>query len=138
MIMERKPLVVVPGLVRRDAIAYLQEHVDVRQWTEKTKMPREVLKEWLRDADGLWSINSISVDADLVKDAPNLKVIAQASVGYDNVKIDELTAAGIPYGNTPGVLNETVAELAFTLIATASRRIIENAIFVKNGRWASF
>ena len=37
MIMERKPLVVVPGLVRRDAIAYLQEHVDVRQWTEKTK-----------------------------------------------------------------------------------------------------
>lgn len=44
MIMERKPLVVVPGLVRRDAIAYLQEHVDVRQWTEKTKMPREVLK----------------------------------------------------------------------------------------------
>ena len=53
MIMERKPLVVVPGLVRRDAIAYLQEHVDVRQWTEKTKMPREVLKEWLRDADGL-------------------------------------------------------------------------------------
>ena len=136
MIMERKPLVVVPGLVRRDAIAYLQEHVDVRQWTEKTKMPRVVLKEWLRDADGLWSINSISVDADLVKDAPNLKVIAQASVGYDNVKIDELTAAGIPYGNTPGVLNETVAELAFTLIATASRRIIENAIFVKNGRWA--
>ena len=44
MIMERKPLVVVPGLVRRDVIAYLQEHVDVRQWTEKTKMPREVLK----------------------------------------------------------------------------------------------
>ena len=57
-----------------------------------------------------------------MKDAPNLKVIAQASVGYDNVNIDELTAAGIPYGNTPGVLNETVAELAFTLIATASRR----------------
>ena len=64
--MERKPLVVVPGLVRRDAIEYLKEHVDVRQWTEKTKMPRDVLKEWLRDADGLWSINSISVDADLV------------------------------------------------------------------------
>ncbi|MFR0064419.1 MAG: NAD(P)-dependent oxidoreductase [Veillonella parvula] len=50
--------------------------------------------------------------------------------------MDELTAAGIPYGNTPGVLNETVAELAFTLIATASRRIIENANFVKDGRWA--
>lgn len=134
--MEKKPLVVVNGLVRKDAIAYLKEHVDVRQWTEKTVMPREVLKEWLVDADGLWCVRPLDVDADLVKNAPNLKVIAQAAVGYDNVNIDELTAAGIPYGNTPGVLNETVAELAFTLIATASRRIIENANFVKDGRWA--
>ena len=76
--MERKPLVVVPGLVRRDAIEYLKEHVDVRQWTEKTKMPREVLKEWLRDADGLWSINSISVDADLVKEGLKLKWMPRA------------------------------------------------------------
>ena len=134
--MEKKPLVVVNGLVRKDAIAYLKEHVDVRQWTEKTVMPRETLKEWLVDADGLWCVRPLDVDGDLVKNAPNLKVIAQAAVGYDNVKIDELTAAGIPYGNTPGVLNETVAELAFTLIATASRRILENANFVKEGRWA--
>ena len=134
--MEKKPLVVVNGLVRKDAIAYLKEHVDVRQWTEKTVMPRETLKEWLVDADGLWCVRPLDVDGNLVKNAPNLKVIAQAAVGYDNVNIDELTAAGIPYGNTPGVLNETVAELAFTLIATASRRILENANFVKEGRWA--
>ena len=134
--MDKKPLVVVNGLVRKDAIAYLKEHVDVRQWTEKTVMPRETLKEWLVDADGLWCVRPLDVDGDLVKNAPNLKVIAQAAVGYDNVNIDELTAAGIPYGNTPGVLNETVAELAFTLIATASRRILENANFVKEGRWA--
>ena len=94
--MEKKPLVVVNGLVRKDAIAYLKEHVDVRQWTEKTVMPREVLKEWLVDADGLWCVRPLDVDADLVKNAPNLKVIAQAAVGYDNVNIDELTAAGIP------------------------------------------
>ena len=106
--MEKKPLVVVNGLVRKDAIAYLKEHVDVRQWTEKTVMPREVVKEWLIDADGLWCVRPLDVDGDLVKNAPNLKVI----------------------------LNETVAELAFTLIATASRRIIENANFVKDGRWA--
>ena len=116
--MEKKPLVVVNGLVRKDAIAYLKEHVDVRQWTEKTVMPREVLKEWLIDADGLWCVRPLDVDGDLVKNAPNLKVIAQAAVGYDNVNIDELTVAGIPYGNTPGVLNETVAN------------------FVKDGRWA--
>ena len=131
-----KPLVVVPGLVRKDAIAYLSEHVEVRQWTEKTPMPRETLKKWLREADGLWSINNVSVDADLVADAPKLKVIAQASVGYDNVKVDDLTAKGIPYGNTPHVLTETVAELAFTLVATARRRILENMEFVTSGQWA--
>lgn len=71
-----KPIVVVPGLVRKDAISYLSEHVTVRQWTEQEKMPKELLKEWLRDADGLWSINHFSVDEDLIKDAPKLKVIA--------------------------------------------------------------
>ena len=130
-----KPIVVVPGLVRKDVIAYLSEHVTVRQWTEKEKMPKEVLKEWLREADGLWSINHFTVDEDLVKDAPNLKVIAQASVGYDNIDIDALTARHIPYGNTPDVLTETTAELAFTLMAAASRRIYENAQFVKDGKW---
>ena len=131
-----KPIVVVPGLVRKDVVAYLSEHVIVRQWTEKEKMPKEVLKEWLREADGLWSINHFTVDEDLVKDAPNLKVIAQASVGYDNIDIDALTARHIPYGNTPDVLTETTAELAFTLMAAASRRIYENAQFVKDGTWA--
>lgn len=131
-----KPIVVVPGLVRKDVIAYLSEHVTVRQWTEKEKMPKEVLKEWLREADGLWSINHFTVDEDLVKDAPNLKVIAQASVGYDNIDIDALTARHIPYGNTPDVLTETTAELAFTLMVAASRRIYENAQFVKDGTWA--
>ena len=130
-----KPIVVVPGLVRKDVVAYLSEHVTVRQWTEKEKMPKEVLKEWLREADGLWSINHFTVDEDLVKDAPNLKVIAQASVGYDNIDIDALTARHIPYGNTPDVLTETTAELAFTLMAAASRRIYENAQFVKDGKW---
>ena len=130
-----KPIVVVPGLVRKDVVAYLSEHVTVRQWTEKERMPKEVLKEWLREADGLWSINHFIVDEDLVKDAPNLKVIAQASVGYDNIDIDALTARHIPYGNTPDVLTETTAELAFTLMAAASRRIYENAQFVKDGKW---
>lgn len=130
-----KPVVVVPGLVRKDALAYLSEHVTIKQWTEKTPMPRETLKEWLKEADGLWSINNVTVDADLVAEAPNLKVIAQASVGYDNVVIDDLTARHIPYGNTPDVLTESVAELAFTLVAAASRRVMENAEFVKSGQW---
>lgn len=129
-----KPIVVVPGLIRKDVIAYLSETCEVRQWTEKTTMPKNTLKEWLKDADALWVVKN-PVDADLIADAPNLKVIAQASVGYDNVDVKALTAQGIPYGNTPGVLNETVAELAFILAACASRRILENFEFVRSGEW---
>lgn len=129
----KKPLVVVPGLVRKDALAYLSEHVEIKQWTETTPMPRETLKEWLRDADGLWSINTFTIDEDLLKDAKNLKVVAQASVGYDNIKVADLTKLGIPHGNTPDVLTETVAELAFTLVAAARRRIFENMNFVASG-----
>lgn len=131
----KRPVVVVPGLVRKDVVAYLAEHVEVRQWTEKEQMPRELLKEWLVDADGLWSIGNITVDKDLIEGAKQLKVIAQASVGYDNVNIADLTERKIPYGNTPDVLTETVAELAFTLIASASRRIYENMNFVVSGKW---
>lgn len=130
----KKPIVVVPGLIRKDAIDYLSETCEVRQWTEKTAMPKETLKEWLKDADGLWVVKN-PINDEIIADAPNLKVIAQASVGYDNVDIKALTARKIPYGNTPVILNETVAELAFTLAACASRRILENFEFVRSGEW---
>ncbi|WP_298705520.1 D-glycerate dehydrogenase [uncultured Veillonella sp.] len=131
-----KPVVVVPGFARKDALAYLGEHVTIKQWDKPGVMPRDLLKEWLQEADALWSVNGVTVDADLIAKASKLKVIAQASVGYDNINIADLTARNIPYGNTPDVLTETVAELAFTLVATASRRILENEAFVRSGRWA--
>lgn len=131
----QKPVVVVPGLVRKDALAYLAEHCEIRQWQETTKMPRELLKEWLKEADGLWSTGHFRIDKDLLQDAKNLKVVAQASVGFDNIVVDELTELGIPHGNTPDVLTETVAEHTFTLIACAMRRICENMAFVTSGQW---
>lgn len=130
-----KPVVVVNGWIREDSLDYLKEHVEVRQWTEDRPMPRDILKEWLREADGLFSVRPLTIDGDLIEKASHLKVVAQPSVGYDNVKIEDLTAKGIPFGNTPGVLNETVAELAFTLVCTASRRIIENVDYVNSGLW---
>jgi len=130
-----KPIVVISGPVRRDGLTYLKEHVEVRQWQEKEDMPRDILKEWLREADGLWCTRSVKVDADLVANAPKLKVIAQASVGYDNVVIQDLTDKNIPYGNTPDVLTETVAEHAFLLVVAAMRRLPEVIDFVKSGEW---
>lgn len=130
-----KPVVVVPGLQRRDGLEALSQFATIKQWKEASPMPRDLLKEWLKDADALWPVNKIQVDKDLLKDAKNIKVVAQSSVGYDNINVDDLTELGIPFGNTPDVLTETVAELAFTLVVCASRRIVENAAFVTSGAW---
>lgn len=132
--MEKKPLVVVAGSVREDALSYLAEHVEIKQWKGEGMIPREVLKEWIVDADGVWLVKDI-FDEDILSVAKQLKVVAQASVGYDNADIDALTAHGIPYGNTPDVLTETVAEFGFALALTAARRIVENVNFVKEGKW---
>ncbi len=130
-----KALVVVAGPVRRDALAELEKHCTIKQWKEKGPIPRDVLKDWLTEADGFWSASTVTVDEDLLKGATKLKVVAQASVGYDNINIPELTKLGIPHGNTPDVLTETVAEHAFALIVAASRRIFENMNFVLSGEW---
>lgn len=130
-----KPIIVIPGKVRQEGIDELKKHVEVREWQEVGTMPRDLLKEWLKDADGLWATKDQKVDKDLLNNASNLKVVVTASVGYDHINVNELTELGIPVGNTPGVLTETVAEFAFSLILTARRRIYENIQYVFNNRW---
>ena len=132
--MEKKPLVVVAGMIRKDVMTYLSEYVEIKQWTEKETIPKEVFAEWLEDAEGVW-LTKTPLDAEAIAGAKKLKVAAQSAVGYDNVDIEALTARGIPYGNTPDVLTETVAEFGFALTLTAARRIVENVNFVKEGKW---
>ena len=78
---------------------------------------------------------AIRIDAELLRHAPKLRVIAQSSVGYDNVDVAACTAAGIPFGNTPGVLTEATADLAFLLVMCAARRIKESLAIVREGGW---
>jgi len=103
-------------------------------------MPRELLEKWLADADGLLSVAglySVKIDAELLRHAPKLRVIAQSSVGYDNVDVSACTAAGVPFGNTPGVLTEATADLAFLLVLCAARRLKENLALVREGAWTA-
>ena len=71
----------------------------------------------------------------LLRQHPNLKVISNFAVGYDNIDISEATRRGIPVGYTPGVLSETTADLAFALLMAAARRVAEADRYVRNGRW---
>lgn len=128
--------IVVTGTIFPEVLAKLQEQCDVKLWDKKSPIPQDTLSEWLRDAEGLYS-TGVRISRDLVNAAPKLRVIAQASVGYDNIDIDACTNRKIPVGNTPGVLVEATADIAFGLVLCAARRIPDAAQFVKNGSWTA-
>jgi glyoxylate reductase len=117
------------------ALDRLADHVEVIRYDGDAAPSLDELVPLLARADGLLSMTTDRVDARLLDAAPRLRVVANAGVGTDNLDLLELTARGIPAGNTPGVLVETTADLAFALILAASRRLVEADRYVRDGRW---
>ncbi len=87
------------------------------------------------DCEGIITLLSDPIDAELIARLPNLVVIAQYAVGYDNIDINEATRRGIMVTNTPGVLTETTADLTWSLIMASARRVVEADRYVREGRW---
>jgi glyoxylate reductase len=117
------------------ALEQIRKLCDIRMWEGPGIISRTQLLEWLRDAEGLLSSGDVRVDGELLASAPQLRVIAQSSVGYDNIDIDACTNRGIPFGNTPGVLVDATADLTFGLLLSAARRIHVGWDQVRTGRW---
>ena len=89
----------------------------------------------LADADALVCLLLDRIDAALLARAPKLRVVANCAVGYDNVDVPAATAAGVCVTNTPDVLTEATAELAFALLIAVARRLGEGERLVRSGRW---
>jgi glyoxylate reductase len=106
-----------------------------KTWNERRPPPREIMLESVHDIEGLLCSLSEKVDAELMDAAPKLKVVSNMAVGFDNVNVPEATKRGIPVGNTPGVLTETTADLAFGLMLASARRLVEGDKEVRAGRW---
>ena len=95
----------------------------------------DALRAALRSADGLVCPLTLKVDRELLAGAPRLKVIGNDAVGYDNIDVERATAAGVVVCNTPGVLDETTADLAFALILAASRMTATAERDLRGGAW---
>ena len=108
-------------------------------WPGDFPPPREDLLDRVRGADALLCLITDRIDAAVLDAAgAQLRVVSQMAVGVDNVDVDACTARGIPVGNTPGVLTETTADIAWALILAAARRVVESAEFVKRGDWKTW
>ena len=131
----RRVVVVTRPALPGAGLDRLAEHVEVVRYAGDAAPTLDQLVPLLGRADGLLSMTTDRVDAHLLDAAPRLRVVSNAGVGTDNLDLPELTARGIPAGNTPGVLVETTADLAFALILAASRRVVEADRYVREGRW---
>jgi glyoxylate reductase len=110
----------------------------VEIWDEEFPPSYELLTEKVADKDGLVCLLTDKIDAKLMDAGPNLKVISQIAVGYDNIDIPAATERNIPVGNTPGVLTDATADFAFTLLMSAARRVVEGMDYVRDDKWKTW
>jgi len=129
--------VVMTGGLMTPALERIEKACDVRRWEKAGPIPQSILVDWLKDAEGLVATGNVQVNEELLQHAPKLKVIVQAAVGYDNIDIRACTRRGILFGNTPGVLVDATANLAFSLLLCGTRRIHEGWEFVRTGSWGA-
>ena len=133
-----KPKVFVCRIIAQEALDRIAEATEMEVWQGELPPPYEVLLEKAGEADGLLTLLTDRMDANLMSNAPNLKVISNMAVGYDNIRIDEATKRNIVVGYTPGVLTETTADFAFTLLVSAARRVAEADNFTRQGKWKTW
>ncbi|RKY00395.1 D-glycerate dehydrogenase [Candidatus Poribacteria bacterium] len=133
--MSRKK-VFITRMLPQPAIDMLKERFDVDIYEEDRAIPREVLLERVKGIDALLPLLTDKIDAEVMEAAgPNLKIIANYAVGYDNIDVEEATKRGIVVTNTPGVLTETTADLAWALLMAIARRIVEADKFTRAGKF---
>lgn len=120
------------------ALTQLEQLHETVVWPEQLPPAYEQLREHAARADGLLALLTDRVDAALIAASPNLRVIANYAVGYDNIDVDAASARGIQVGNTPDALTEATADLTFALLMAAARRIPEAAAFARSGRWRTW
>lgn len=132
------PKVFVSRRIPKAGLDKLQHSCELEVWPGDLPPPTAVLREKARDADGLLTLLTDSIDAELLQGAQRLKVVSNFAVGYNNIDLAEATRLGIRVGNTPGVLTDATADAAVALLLAAARRIAEGDRYSRAGRWKTW
>ncbi len=130
-----KPKVLVTHRLLPEAIVYLKAHVDFEAGTQDAVLKKEALLEKVKDKEGILPLLTATIDKDVMDAAPELKIIANCAVGYDNIDIKYARKKGIMVTNTPGVLTETTADLSWALILAVARKIPQADEFARTKKY---
>jgi glyoxylate reductase len=121
----------VTRVVFDEAIEKLKREVEVELNSDDRILSKKELIEHLRDKDGALTSLTEAIDLEVLESAPKLKVVANFAVGFNNVAIDSATKLGVAVTNTPGVLTDTTADFAWTLLMAAARRVVDADKFAR-------
>ena len=137
--MSARPRVFVARRIPDEGLDAVAAACELDLWEDELPPPRDELLRRVAGCDGVLTLLTDRVD-DAFLDAagPGLKVVSNYAVGFDNIDVAACTRRGIPVGNTPGVLTETTADLAWALLMAAARRLPEGDRYVRDGRWKTW
>src|SRR5438309_3891204 len=133
-----KPKVFVTRLIPAAGLEPVREYCDADIWTEPLPPSADVLRRKVSDCEGLLSLLTERIDGALLDAAPRLRVVSNFAVGYNNIDVPAATARGIAVGNTPGVLTDATADMAFCLLIAAARRVVEGHQYTLAGKWKTW
>lgn len=134
-----KPRVFVTRAIREKGLEIVQAACQAEVWPGELPPGREALLGRVRGIDGLLCLLTDHIDAEVMDAAGSrLKVISNHAVGYDNIDVSAATARGILVGNTPGILTDATADMAFALLLAAARRVVEAEKFLRAGKWKTW
>jgi len=130
-----KPKVLATRPLFPAAQQILNESCETEYWTQPERISKEELFRRIKDKEGLVCLLTEHVDAELLRAAPKLRIAANVAVGFDNIDVPECSKRGVVATNTPGVLDETTADFAWTLLMAVARRLVEGETLARSGNW---
>jgi glyoxylate reductase len=133
-----RPSVFVSRVIPDAGLDLLRANFDVDVWPHDRAPSREELIAACKGKDALVCLLTEKIDASVLAAMPSVKIVANVAVGFDNLDVQAATAAGVVMSNTPGVLDDTTADLAFALLMAAARRLGEAERVMRSGTWGGW
>ena len=130
--------VLVTDIIPESGIDMLREHFEVDVNYTENRLTKKEMIETFNNYDGILALLSDKIDEDIISSCPNVKIIANYAVGFNNIDIDAAKKYKKIITNTPDVLADTTAETAWALLFAVARKIVEADKYVRDGKWKKF
>ena len=133
-----RPVVAVTRRIPEAGLRIVREATDMRLWEQELPPSPEELAKLLHGCDGALTLLTDRIDGDVLDREPQLRVISNFAVGFDNVDVPAASERGVAVCNTPGVLTDATADATWSLLMAAARRVVEGVEYVRAGKWKTW